>query len=60
MDTEWIQRLAVAGVVLLATLSRRGSPTDDHRQAPQAAPETLTVYRVVRRSVLAVIVGVAC
>jgi small conductance mechanosensitive channel len=58
MDTEWIERLAVAGVVLLATLvvARIADRTITRRF--ELRPETLTVYKVVRRSVLAVIVGV--
>jgi small conductance mechanosensitive channel len=58
MDTEWIERLAVAGVVLLATLVAARIADRMIARRFELRPETLTVYRVVRRSVLAVIVGV--
>jgi len=58
MDTEWIQRLAVAGVVLLVTLVVARIVDRMITRRLELRPETLTVYRVVRRSVLAVIVGV--
>jgi small-conductance mechanosensitive channel len=58
MDTEWIERLAVAGVVLLATLVVARAADRMIAKRFELRPETLTVYRVVRRSVLAVIVGV--
>jgi small conductance mechanosensitive channel len=58
MDTEWIERLAVAGVVLLATLVAARVADRMIAKRFELRPETLTVYRVVRRSVLAVIVGV--
>ena len=58
MDTEWIQRLAAAGVVLLATLVAARVAARMIAKRLKLRPETLTVYRVVRRSVLAVIVGV--
>ena len=58
MDTEWIQRLAAAGVVLLATLVAARVADRMIAKRLKLRPETLTVYRVVRRSVLAVIVGV--
>jgi len=58
MDTEWIQRLAVAGVVLLATLIVAWIADRVISRHFELRPETLTVYRVVRRSVLAVIIGV--
>lgn len=58
MDTEWIQRLAAAGVVLLATLVAARVADRMIAKRLELRPETLTVYRVVRRSVLAVIVGV--
>lgn len=58
MDGEWIQRLATAGVVLLLTVvvARLVDRTITRRFSLR--PQTLTVYRVVRRSALAVIVGV--
>jgi small conductance mechanosensitive channel len=58
MDTEWIQRLVAAGVVLLATLVAARVADRMIAKRLKLRPETLTVYRVVRRSVLAVIVGV--
>ena len=58
MDTEWIERLAVAGVVLLATLIVAWIADRVISRHFELRPETLTVYRVVRRSVLAVIIGV--
>ena len=58
MDTEWIERLAVAGVVLLATVIVARIADRMIAKRLKLRPETLTVYRVVRRSVLAVIVGV--
>jgi small-conductance mechanosensitive channel len=58
MDTEWIQRLAAAGVVLLATLVAARVADRMIAKRLTLRPETLTVYRVIRRSVLAVIVGV--
>jgi small-conductance mechanosensitive channel len=58
MDTEWIQRLAVAGVVLLVTLVVARIADRMISRRFELRPETLTVYRVVRRSVLAVIIAV--
>jgi small-conductance mechanosensitive channel len=58
MDTEWIQRLAVAGVVLLATLVAVGVADRMIARHFRLRPETLTVYRVIRRSAIAVIVAV--
>jgi len=58
MESEWIQRLVAAGLVLVATfvVARLVDRTIGRRL--QRRPETLTVYRVVRRSALAIIVGV--
>ncbi len=58
MDTEWIERLVVAGVVLLATLVVAHLADRMIAKRFELRPETLTLYRVVRRSVLAVIIGV--
>jgi small conductance mechanosensitive channel len=58
MDTEWIERLVVAGVVLLATLIVARIADRMIARRFELRPETLTVYRVVHRSVIAVIVGV--
>ena len=57
MDTEWIERLVVAGVVLLATLIVARVVDRLIARHFELRPETLTVYRVVRRSVLAVIIA---
>lgn len=58
MDTEWIERLVVAGVVLLATLVAVWVADRMITRHFKLRPETLTVYRVIRRSVIAVIVAV--
>lgn len=58
MDTEWIERLAVAGVVLLATLVAARLVDRMITKRFTLRPETLTVYRVIRRSALAVIISV--
>lgn len=58
METDWIQRLAVAGVVLLATLVAARLVDRTIAKRFTLRPETLTVYRVIRRSALAVIVAV--
>lgn len=55
---EWIQRLVVAGVVLLVTVVAARLVDRTIARRFQLRPETLTIYRVVRRSALAVIVGV--
>ena len=58
MDGDWIQRAIAAGLVLLVTIvvARLVDRTIGRRL--QRRPETLTVYRVVRRSALAVVIGV--
>lgn len=56
MDNEWIQRLAVAGVVLLVTLVVARLVDRLIRRRFTLRPETLTIYRVVRRGALAVVV----
>lgn len=58
MESEWIQRVVAAGLVLVVTLvvARLVDRTIGRRL--HRRPETLTVYRVVRRSALAVIVGI--
>ena len=55
---EWIQRAIIAGVVLIATfiVARLVDRMISSRYTLR--PETLTIYRVVRRSALAVVVGV--
>ena len=58
MESEWIQRVVAAGLVLVVTfvVARLVDRTIGRRL--HRRPETLTVYRVVRRSALAIIVGV--
>lgn len=58
METEWIQRLAVAGAVLLATLVAARLADRTIAKRFTLRPETLTVYRVIRRSALAAIIAV--
>jgi small-conductance mechanosensitive channel len=58
METDWIERLAVAGVVLLATLVAARLVDRMIAKRFTLRPETLTVYRVIRRSALAVIMTV--
>jgi small-conductance mechanosensitive channel len=55
---EWIQRAIIAGIVLIATflVARLVDRMISSRYTLR--PETLTIYRVVRRSALAVVVGV--
>jgi small-conductance mechanosensitive channel len=55
---EWIQRLILAGIVLLATLIVARIVDRMITRRFTLRPETLTVYRVVRRSALAVVIGV--
>jgi small-conductance mechanosensitive channel len=58
MESEWIQRVVAAGLVLVVTfvVARLVDRTIGRRL--QRRPDTLTVYRVVRRSALAIIVGI--
>jgi small-conductance mechanosensitive channel len=58
MSNEWIERAVVAGVVLLATLIVARLVDRWISRRFTLRPETLTVYRVVHRSVIAVIVAV--
>jgi small conductance mechanosensitive channel len=58
MDSEWIQRAVAAGVVLLATVIVARVVDRMIVRRFTLRPETLTVYRVVRKSALAVIIGV--
>ncbi len=55
---EWIERAIVAGLVLLATLIVARVVDRMISRHFTLRPETLTVYRVVRRSALAVIFGI--
>ena len=58
MSSEWIERAAVAGaVIIIALLVARLADRAIARRL-QLSPETLTRYRVLRRSLVAVIVGV--
>jgi small-conductance mechanosensitive channel len=58
MDTEWIERFVIVGVVLLATLVAARIADRMIAKRFKLRPETLTVYRVIHRSVLAVIIAV--
>jgi small-conductance mechanosensitive channel len=58
MESEWIQRVAAAGTVLLVTFLVARLVDRMIARRLQLRPETLTVYRVVRRSALAVVIGV--
>jgi small-conductance mechanosensitive channel len=55
---EWIERAIVAGVVLIGTLVVARLVDRMISRRFTLRPETLTVYRVVRRSALAVVIGV--
>lgn len=58
MSSDWIERAAVAGaVVVLAVLAARLADRTIARRL-DLSPEMLTRYRVLRRSVVVVIVGV--
>ncbi len=58
MDNEWIERLVVAGVVLLLALIVARLVDRMIARRFTLRPETLTVYRVLRRSAFAVIIGI--
>jgi small-conductance mechanosensitive channel len=58
MDSEWIQRVIVAGVVLLVAVIAARLVDRTISRRLELRPETMTVYRVLRRSVFAVIIGV--
>jgi small-conductance mechanosensitive channel len=58
MDTEWIERFVIVGVVLLATLVAARIADRMIAKRFKLRPETLTVYRVIHRSVLAAIIAV--
>ena len=58
MEGEWIQRVVAAGVVLLVTVVAARLVDRMIARRLKLRPETLTVYRVVRRSALAVVIGV--
>jgi small-conductance mechanosensitive channel len=58
MESEWLQRAIVAGVVVLVTLVLARLADRALTRRLDLRPETLTRYRVLRRSVVAVIVAV--
>lgn len=58
MESEWIQRAVAAGLVLLVTIVVAWLVDRTIGRRLQRRPETLTVYRVVRRAALAVVIGV--
>jgi small conductance mechanosensitive channel len=58
MDSPWLQRALIAGVVIVAALLVARLVDRAIARRLQLAPETLTRYRVLRRSIVAVIVGV--
>lgn len=58
MESEWIQRAVVAGVVLLATVAVARLVDRTLARRFSRRPETLTIYRVLRRSALAIVIGV--
>lgn len=58
MDDQWIERVVVAGVVLLVALIVARLVDGVIARRFELRPETMTVYRVLRRSVFAVIIGV--
>ena len=55
---EWIQRAIIAGIVLIATFVVARIVDRMISSRYTLRPETLTIYRVVRRSALAIVVGV--
>jgi small-conductance mechanosensitive channel len=55
---EWMERALIAGIVLIATLVVARIVDRLISRHYTLRPETLTIYRVVRRSALAVVVGV--
>ncbi len=58
MDSEWLQRAIVAGAVLLVALVLARLVDRALARRLELRPETRTRYRVLRRSAVAVIVGV--
>jgi small conductance mechanosensitive channel len=55
---EWMQRAIIAGIVLIATFVVARIVDRMISSRYTLRPETLTIYRVVRRSALAIVVGV--
>jgi small conductance mechanosensitive channel len=58
VDSEWLQRAVVAGVVLLVALVLARLVDRTLARRLELRPETLTRFRVLRRSAVAVVVGV--
>jgi small-conductance mechanosensitive channel len=58
MGDQWIERAVIAGVVLLATLILARVVDRMIARKFELRPETLTLYRVIRNGVLAVIISV--
>lgn len=58
MDSEWLERAIVAGVVVVVALVAARLADRALSRRLELRPETLTRYRVLRRSVVAVIVAV--
>src|SRR5262245_43717679 len=58
MGDQWIERAVIAGVVLLATLILARVADRMIARKFELRPETLTLYRVIRNGVLAVIISV--
>jgi small-conductance mechanosensitive channel len=58
MSSDWIERAAAAGAVMLVALLAARLVDRAIARRLELSPETLTRYRVLRRSIVAVIVGV--
>jgi small-conductance mechanosensitive channel len=58
MDNEWVARAVIAGVVLVATLIVAWIVDRAISRWFTLRPETLTVYRVVRRSAVAAVIAI--
>ena len=58
MSNEWVARAVIAGVVLIATLILAWLVDRSISRWFTLRPETLTVYRVIRRSAVAVVIAI--
>ena len=58
MDSQWLHRAVIAGVVLAVALVAARLVDRALSRRLRLSPETLTRYRVLRRSIVAVIVGI--
>jgi small conductance mechanosensitive channel len=58
VDSEWLQRAVAAGVVIVIALVLARLADRAFARRLERTPETLTRYRVLRRSIVVVIVGV--